>query len=170
MTQDRHLHLLLQQFRLTEESLGSAPAAILPTSPSWPGLREAIAASAQSARPQKSSTLSGTQFWSTSGESFCRRWKQGPPPAWRVPNLLQPPAARLSQEPVSVLAHSPHFLVTGTRKFPPSEAGNYPGSILSCQQHILGAGWEEGGYMCQFVAIETCPASMYQALRPCHLG
>lgn len=49
-------------------------------------------------------------------------------------SLPKPRAARLSQEPVSTQTLS---------QFPSKchrEAGNYSGSILDCQQHVLGAG------------------------------
>lgn len=76
------------------------------------------------------------------------------------------PGSPRSQLWTSWHRHSPHFLANAIRKLPLSEAGNYPGSILDHQQHILGV----CGGGCQFVAIGTCPASIYGAFRPCHLG
>lgn len=163
-TQDRCLHLLLQQLRLTEGSPDSAPSQHTSTSPSQAGLTPAIAALAGSARPQEGSNASETRFWSTSKYGFCRSWKQRPSPAQGAPQRLQPCAARLSQEPVSVSAQ--------TRSPFPSEchqkAGNYPGSILDRQQHVLGA-LCVCVCACQFVAIGTCPASINQAFRLRHL-
>lgn len=164
------MHLLLQQLKLTEGSPGSAPAARLP--PPLPDLglyqpsqhQHGQLGHRKAPLPLKHS--SGPPPGTVFAEAGSRHLHLHGEP--QISSSLVQPGSPRSQF-LSWHRHSPHFLVNATRKLPPSEAGNYPGSILGCQQHILGAGWEEGGYVCQFMATGTCPACIYQALRPGHL-